>query len=226
MQPAAQQRSINVQPPYFHQSGSTRIWLRQVVAVLPQPVKALQKAMAYQGMQRLAWRLNCAPVRDIPSLQVAVQTERLKQPTRWEDWRLRITDVLLDEGQFGSAPRLLRDDGVAALHLHPGLRVQLHQDEGEGYWLNLDSGAPVWFVMWRSSSDEGNASADPPLALPQLVTLSYNEAGRLLDAQERVDNVPLPADVRAWLQAFVDQHYRPEPKQRKRPASFRAPGER
>ena len=33
------------------------------------------------------------------------------------------------------------------------------------------------------------------------MTLSYNEAGRLLDAQERVDNVPLPADVRDWLQA-------------------------
>jgi hypothetical protein len=31
--------------------------------------------------------------------------------------------------------------------------------------------------------------------------------------------------VRGWLQAFTDEHYRPEPKQRrKRPASFKAPG--
>ena len=182
--------------------------------------------MANHGAPLRAWRLNCPPVREIPRLHVAVQTERLKQPTRWEDWRLRVTDVLLDEGQFGNAPRLLRDDGNSALHLHPGLPVELHQDEGEGYWLNLESGSPVWFVMWRSSRDSGNDAGGPPEALPQIVTLSYNEAGRLLDAQERVDNVPLPGDVRGWLQAFVDEHYRPEPKQRKRPASFRAPGER
>jgi hypothetical protein len=59
-----------------------------------------------------------------------------------------------------------------------------------------------------------------------MVTLSYNEAGRLLDAQERVDNLPLPDDLCAWLQAFVDEHHRPEPKQRRRPQSFKAPGER
>jgi hypothetical protein len=169
-------------------------------------------------------------VKDIPRLRVAVQTERLKQPNRWEDWRFRIADVLLDEGQFGDSARLLRDDGHSALHLHPGFSVELHQDECEGYWLNLVSDAPVWFVMWRDSRDDGSDSGQggtgAPRALPQLVTLSYNEAGRLLDAQERVDNLPLPADVRGWLQAYVDEHYRPEPKQRKRPASFRAPDQR
>ncbi len=62
---------------------------------------------------------------------------------------------------------------------------------------------------------------------PERVTLSYNEAGRLLDAQERVDNVPLPPGARLRLgQAFADAHYRPEPKQRRRPASFEAPDKR
>ena len=177
-------------------------------------------------------------MQNIPRLRVAVQTERLKQPSRWEDWRFRITGVLLDEGQFGTAARVLRDDGSSTLFLYPGFDVALHRDEGEGYWLNLESGAPVWFVMWRDSRDDGygadsgpaiDAGAAPaalPHAVPKLVTLSYNEAGRLLDAQERVDNVPLPPDVRGWLQAYTDEHYRPEVKQRKRPASFRAPGER
>jgi hypothetical protein len=155
-----------------------------------------------------------------PTVHVAVQIERLRQPTRWEDWRFRIADVVLDEGQFGAQARTLRDDGHTALTLHPGLPVTLHRDEGEGYYLNLSSGAPVWFVMWRT--DE----ADPPRAWPEVVTLSYHEAGRLLDAQERVDNLPLPPAVRDWLQAFADEHHRPEPKQRRRPQSFRAPGER
>jgi Protein of unknown function (DUF3305) len=155
-----------------------------------------------------------------PSLKVAVVLEREHQPNRWEDWRHRIAEVLLDHGQFGTAPRTLRDDGKAAAFLHPGLAVTLYSDEGEGYHLNLTSGAPVWFVMWRVDED------DPSRAWPERVTLSYNEAGRLLDAQERVDNLPLPADVRAWLQAYADAHYQPEVKKRKRPASFQAPDQR
>ncbi|MFN3297882.1 DUF3305 domain-containing protein, partial [Caldimonas sp.] len=49
---------------------------------------------------------------------------------------------------------------------------------------------------------------------------------RWLDAQERVDNVPLQAEVAVWLQAYTDEHYRPEPKKRQRPASFLGPGRR
>jgi hypothetical protein len=155
-----------------------------------------------------------------PSISVAVLIERRRQPSRWEEWRFRIADVTPDPGRYGSSPRVLRDDGETAQVLHPGLPVTLYRDEAEGYYLNLSSGAPVWFVMWRVDDD------DPSRARPVIVTLSYNEAGRLLDAQERVDNVPLPADVSAWLQAYTDEHYRPEPKQRRRPASFRAPGQR
>ena len=155
-----------------------------------------------------------------PTIRVAVLMERLHRPTQWETGRHGVHEVLPDDGRFGDTPRLLRDDGRAAITAHPGLAVTLHRDEGEGYHLNLSSGAPVWFVMWRSDDE------DPSRAWPELVTLSYNEAGRLLDAQERVDNVPLPPAVRDWLQAFTDQHYRPEPKQRSRPPSFRAPRER
>lgn len=157
---------------------------------------------------------------DEKRLHVAVLIEEQRQPNAWEAWRFRIDDVVSDEGQFGAAPRLLRDDGRNLLRLHPGLEVVLHRDEAEGYYLNLTSGAPVWFVMWRRDDEE------PPRAWPEQVTLSYNEAGRMLDAQERVDNVPLPAQYVQWLHTFTQAHYRPEPKQRSRPPSFRAPGER
>jgi hypothetical protein len=155
-----------------------------------------------------------------PSLRVAVQIERLHRPTQWEEWRFRIAAVEPDDGSFGETPRCLRDDGRQAHFLHPGLQVSLHRDEAEGYYLNLSSGAPVWFVMWRIDDD------DPSRAWPEIVTVSYNEAGRLLDAQERVDNLPLPDAIAGELQAYVDEHYRPEPKQRRRPASFKAPEQR
>lgn len=161
-----------------------------------------------------------APPPAPPQLRVAVVMEREHQPNAWEDWRHRLVDVLADDGQFGDTPRVLRDDGHRRHTLFPGLTLTLWRDEGEGYYLNLSSGAPVWFVMWRVDDE------DPSRAWPELVTLSYNEAGRLLDAQERVDNRPLPADLCAWLQAYTDQHYRPEPKKRRRPASFVAPEQR
>ena len=74
--------------------------------------------------------------------------------------------------------------------------------------------------MWRIDH------ADPSKAWPESVSLSYNECGRWLDAQERVDNCPLDDGVRAALQEYVDVHYRPEPKKRKRPASFVEPEKR
>lgn len=156
----------------------------------------------------------------IPTLRVAVQLLRLHRPTVWEEWRFQLDAVTLDDGRFGNAPRCVRDDGRQAHFLFPGLEVTLHRDEAEGYHLNLTSGSPVWFVMWRTDDE------DPSKAQPELVTLSYNEAGRWLDAQERVDNLPLPPEVRGWLESFTAEHYKPEPKQRRRPASFRTPDQR
>jgi hypothetical protein len=146
--------------------------------------------------------------------------EREAAPNQWQDWRFRIAEVVLHEDAFGSDPRVLRDDGKLRRTLHPGFTLELFRDQGEGYHLNLTSGAPVWFVVWRIDDE------DPSRAWPETVSLSYNEAGRWLDAQERVDNVPLQADLVAWLQAYTDENYRPEPKQRRRPQSFVAPGQR
>ena len=155
-----------------------------------------------------------------PAVRVAVVMERETAPNRWEDWRFRVVDVVPHEEAFGREARVLRDDGKVQRTLHPGFELELYRDQAEGYFLNLTSGAPVWFVVWRVDD------ADASRAWPETVSLSYNEAGRWLDAQERVDNVPLAPELAAWLQAYTDEHYRPEPKQRRRPQSFLSPGER
>ncbi|MET4576084.1 DUF3305 domain-containing protein [Ottowia thiooxydans] len=154
------------------------------------------------------------------SMRAAVRIDRQRQPTRWEEWRFTVAEVVIDDGGFGDERRVLRDDGSTAQWLFPNLPVTLYRDEAEGYYLNLTSGSPVWFVMWRTDH------ADPSQAWPESVSLSYNECGRWLDAQERVDNCPLDESVRAALQEYVDVHYRPEPKKRKRPASFVDPEKR
>ncbi|HVL56464.1 MAG TPA: DUF3305 domain-containing protein [Burkholderiaceae bacterium] len=91
-----------------------------------------------------------------------------------------------------------------------GLRIALFRDESEGYYLNLTTAEPSIFVMWRIDAS--------PLAAPDPVaaTFSYNEAARWLDAGERVDRVPMPPEVAAWLAEFVQRHYRPEQARKKR----------
>ena len=155
-----------------------------------------------------------------PSVCVAVVMEREANPNRWENWRFRLIDVVPNEPAFGTAARVLRDDGRLQRTLHPNFTLELFADEGKGYFLNLTSGHPVWFVMWRIDED------DPSIARPERVSLSYIEADRWMSAEERVDNVPLPADLREWLQAFTDANFKPEANQRRRPQSFLRPEDR
>lgn len=150
---------------------------------------------------------------DRPGIDVAVILRKVATSSHWQPWRWELADVVPDEPSFGSEPRCLvrGDDGERWLHPHQ--RVELFRDEAEGYWLNLTAPAPCWFVLWRME-DEG-------VPRPLIVTLSYNEAGRWLDAQETVEQVPAPPQVLEWLRVFTEQHYVPEPKKRKRPESFR-----
>jgi hypothetical protein len=157
---------------------------------------------------------------DRPAIQVAVVMERVAQPNRWEDWQFRVIEVLADEGNFGSEPRKLHDDGKRSQWLFPGYKFELFPDECKGYFLNLTSGAPVWFVQWRV--DESDAS----LARPEAVSLSYIEADRWLSADEKVDNVPLQSDLCEWLRLFTNEHFKVESPRRQRAQSFLSPEER
>jgi hypothetical protein len=158
-----------------------------------------------------------------PELKVAVVMRRQRVSgamSRWQTWRWVLADVVPHEDGFGSVARLLFKDEREERWLHPGYRVELFNDDAEGYYLNVSTQAPCWFVLWRM--EEEASVAPQPIARPEVVSLSYVDAGRWLDAQETVEQVAAPAPVVAWLQAFVDEHHVSEPKRRKRPESFRS----
>jgi hypothetical protein len=160
---------------------------------------------------------------DRPSLDVAVVMcrERL-HGNRWQQWQWRLHEVLAWDA--GGEPRRMLDDGQRSLWLFPGLQVELWKDDAEGLYLNLSSEQPCFWVLWRL--DEAADACGLQLARPLVVSLSYYDAGRWLDAQETVEQVPAPQAVVDWLARFVADHYRPEPKQRRRPQSFLRPAER
>jgi len=65
--------------------------------------------------------------------------------------------------------------------------------------------------MWRACDEQQT----PPIR-PEVITVSYNEAARLMDGGERVDAVPMPPAILAWLAPFVSEHYKPEPRRKVR----------
>lgn len=162
-----------------------------------------------------------------PSLQVAVVMRRERVPgamSRWQPWRWVLHDVtghdlVLHVAHFGSQPRCLRETEDEQVWLHPCFTVELFKDDAEGYYLNATSPAPCWFVLWRM--EEEPSFSDERIAVPAMVSLSYHDAGRWLDAQENVDQVPAPEDVVTWMREFIDANMVIEAKRRKRPDSFR-----
>lgn len=153
-------------------------------------------------------------------MEVAVIMRRERLANRWQPWRWVLEDVVPQEAAFGTEPRLLVRDDSGERWLHPAFTVELFRDDAEGYYLNITTAAPCWFVLWRMDEEPGVGAE--PIARPVAVTLSYHDAGRWLDAQETCEQVPAPAEVIEWVRAFVDQHYVQEPKRRRRPQSFRA----
>jgi hypothetical protein len=152
-------------------------------------------------------------------VQVAVVMRRERIDNKWQSWRWVLADVVPHEDEFGSEPRLLFRSDSEERWLHPGFTVELFRDDAEGYYLNATTPAPGWFVLWRM--EEEATVADEPIPRPAMVSLSYHDAGRWLDAQETCEQVPAPPHIVEWMQAFVQEHYVVEPKRRQRPESFK-----
>jgi Protein of unknown function (DUF3305) len=149
---------------------------------------------------------------DSQSLICKVVMERVPTKSRWEATRWQVADVSVDEGTGNIERQSLPGDVLRVTH--PGVVLNMFRDEAEGYFLNVGSPEPSIFVVWRWNADETEA-------IPYMLTLSYNEAARLMDAQEKVERVPMPEPLLAALSQWVETNYDPpKKKQRIRPKSF------
>ncbi len=149
-----------------------------------------------------------------PSFAVSVIMEKIAIESRWATHKWQPAGILPDDLSHNDVVILSERPGLTQV-LFPGLEIRVYPDEAEGYYLNVSSPEPKVFVMWRIPED------NPDAAVPHSVTLSYNEAARWMDAQEKVDGVAMPEEIEAALSAWVTANYRPpEKKQRIRPRSF------
>ena len=107
------------------------------------------------------------PAATRPALVVAVvmRRERIQGPmSRWQPMRWVLADVVPNEASFGVEPRLLSRTDDEERWLHPGIVVELFRDDAEGYYLNVSTDAPCWFVFWRM--EELASVAAEPIARP------------------------------------------------------------
>ena len=146
---------------------------------------------------------------------------------RWvsEQWQpsavLPIAEIAVADVPPGNGPRAtpVRVDTAsapanpAAIWCFPGMLLELHRSEAEGLFLNITSDTPKVFVMWRPA-EMMDDTLPVPAVQPEIVTVSYNQAGRFMDGGERVDNVPMPDTILAWIKPFVAEHYKPEPRKK------------
>jgi len=140
----------------------------------------------------------------LKSERLAVGVVMARQPlvSKWASFKWEARGVVASDAAVPGTRVLITDESERQV-LFDGCAIELHRDEAEGYYLNLNAPQPKVFVMWRMHGDEPR---------PHSVTVSYHEAARLLDAGEQVDAVAMPAGMAHWVAGFVEQHYRPEPK--------------
>lgn len=148
---------------------------------------------------------------------ISVVMERVAIDNRWQSEKWQLAGVLPDDGD-STEPRVLMEREGLLHKLYPGFVLKVFRDEAEGYYLNVTAPAPKVFVSWRV--DEGG-DGDGAAIHPHMVTLSYNEAARLMDAQEKVESVAMPTEIFSALSDWVRENYQPpEKKTRIRPKSF------
>jgi Protein of unknown function (DUF3305) len=161
-------------------------------------------------------------------ISVVMRHQAIDNPWISHQWKLDAVSV--DVGQYaemtlvehfsheGTKAFKVSDNPQDSKWLYTGFHLDVYADEAEGYYLNVSSQEPCWFVMWRL---EWIDALQQEIAVPQRVMLSYNEAARLLDGGEQVDQLPLDPLILESLQQFVAENYRPEVKKRHRPESFK-----
>ncbi len=160
----------------------------------------------------------CGPA--IPMLisrfPVHVLMRRRTLANRWtsEAWAPHAVEIAGSPGDdvevVAVAPVLVADSPAGAFWRFAGFALELHPSEAEGYYLNVREPEPKVFIMWRRDD------ALAPPVYPVKVTVSYNEAARMLDGGELVDAVPMPPEILAWVAPFVESNYRPEPRRKVR----------
>lgn len=125
---------------------------------------------------------------------------RTVQVGRWDSERwhvLAVTDSSLPDDQ---APQLVKrwQGAEGEEFLWDGLTLSLYPDETAHYLYNLTAAHPVLFVACTPDEECGGVR-------PVLLTVSQDEAASYMEVEDEVLALPLPKELRLWVQDYVER---------------------
>jgi hypothetical protein len=132
-------------------------------------------------------------------MPIAVLMQRRALKHRWADEAWEAVGVVPNRG--GLPPlHVLTESAERDFYLVSGLDLELYTDENEGYYENCMAPEAKVFVLWRMIDGR---------AMPVRASVSYAEGTRMFDSGEAADGVVMPAEIHAWLSAYLREHYQP-----------------
>lgn len=141
------------------------------------------------------------------SMKVGVVLERRRLDDPWRDYTWHAVEVVPGAPADISWRALGKDEG-SVRYLAATLPIEIFRKETESYRINITGRNPRVFVVLRPESDS------PPgrEMYPFLVTVCPGEASSYgLGGDETVDAVPMPDEIRAWVEDFIARHHVEEP---------------
>jgi Protein of unknown function (DUF3305) len=158
-------------------------------------------------MRKPVERPNEDPIERTVSMPVGVVVERRALDSPWQDHEWVPVEVIPGAGSVGEWRELGRGDGWVR-YLIGSAPLDLHRKDTESYKVNLSNDPPQVFVLLRPE-DEPDAEHETSLVL---VTASPYDAQDYMDTEDDgMLGVPMPPDLVAWVQAFIDKHHVDEP---------------
>ena len=136
----------------------------------------------------------------LASITVGVVVERHKAKSPWVDFVWRPVAVLV--GEPAAAPwTVLATTGDATTFYAGAAQIALHRTETTNYRDNLATGSPGLWVALRPTGSE------PPYKV-FAVTADPAEGEAFTEAgPDLVEQVAMPAQIRAMVEAFVTEHH-------------------
>ncbi len=152
-------------------------------------------------------------------MMLGVVVERRPVDHPWQKWRWRPVAVIPGAGPV-EGWRELRREGERVEYHAATLPLEIHRTDTDAYKYNL-SGNPAVYVVMRETED-----AEFPWAPAELSASPWDAQAHGEVSEDRIESVPMPEPVIAWLKDFVDRHHVDRPfLKRRRKGRDRGAGE-
>lgn len=137
-------------------------------------------------------------------MPVGIVVERREINNKWQQYAY--TPVAVIPGAPAMAVtepwKPLRQGDDWAHFLAGTLTIEINGKSTTSYRNNLRNEVPFVFVGLQPGEE-----ADEPDVVPKLATVDPDEAANYLDGSMTVEGVPMPPELIAWVQDFIDKHH-------------------